>query len=96
MSTLQLTPLHFRPAQKKIHPRGIRRMSTIAEILNRLSGMAVVTGRLAEIRRNVDRSLNGLLDHEQGLIRLETGKPVATAITPQPAPGDQLRWVPRK
>lgn len=47
-------------------------MSTIAEILDRLSGVAVLKERLAETGRNVDRSLAWLLDHEKRLIRLET------------------------
>ena len=40
-------------------------MSTIAEILDRLSGVAVLKERLAETNRNVDRSLAWLLDHER-------------------------------
>jgi hypothetical protein len=47
-------------------------MSTIAEILDRLSGVAVLKERVAETARNVDRSLNWLLDHEKRLIRIET------------------------
>lgn len=46
-------------------------MSTIAEILDRLSGVAVLKERLAETNRNVDRSLVWLLDHEKRLIHLE-------------------------
>lgn len=48
-------------------------MSTITEILDRLSGIAAVKERLAETAKNVDRSLNWLLDHEKRLIRLESG-----------------------
>ncbi len=46
-------------------------MSTIAEILDRLSGVAILKERLAETNRNVDRSLAWLLDHEKRRIRLE-------------------------
>lgn len=57
-------------------------MSTIAEILDRLSGVAALKERLAETSRNVDRSLAWLLDHEKRLIRLEaTGQIVqASAV----------------
>ena len=47
-------------------------MSTIGEILDRLSGIAILKERLAETNRDVDRSLNWLLDHEKRLTRLET------------------------
>lgn len=46
-------------------------MSTIADILDRLSGVATLKERLAETSRNVDRSLSWLLDHEKRLIRIE-------------------------
>lgn len=60
-------------------------MSTIAEILDRLSGVAILKERLAETNRNVDRSLNWLLDHEKRLIHLEASVKVASAPTsPQP------------
>lgn len=47
-------------------------MSAIGEILDRLSGIAVLKERLTETTRNVDRSLEWLLDHEKRLTRLET------------------------
>ena len=46
-------------------------MSAITDILDRLSGVAILKERLAETVRNVDRSLVWLLDHEKRLIRLE-------------------------
>ena len=46
-------------------------MSTIAEMLDRLSGVAILKERMAETNRNVERSLTWLLDHEKRLIRLE-------------------------
>ena len=46
-------------------------MSAITDILDRLSGVAILKERLAETGRNVDRSLVWLLDHEKRLIRLE-------------------------
>ena len=48
-------------------------MSAITDILDRLSGVAILKERLAETVRNVDRSLVWLLDHEKRLIRLEEG-----------------------
>jgi hypothetical protein len=58
-------------------------MSTITEILDRLSGIAVLKERLAETNRNVDRGLAWLLDHEKRLIRLEARS--EGAPTPAPA-----------
>ncbi len=61
-------------------------MSTIAEILDRLSGVAVLRERVAETSRNVDKSLNWLLDHEKRLIRLESAAMARPAVEPAPAP----------
>ncbi len=63
-------------------------MSTIAEILDRLSSVAVLKERLAETNRNVDRSLSWLLDHEKRLIFLEAAPraPAASAV-PRRLPG---------
>ena len=65
----------------------------ISEILDRLSGVAVLKERLAETNRNVDRSLAWLLDHEKRLIHLEA----AAKFAPPPAvpPTAQPR-LPRK
>lgn len=57
-------------------------MSTIAEILDRLSGVAVLKERLAETNRNVDRSLTWLLDHEKRLIHLEAAAKAAPVVPP--------------
>lgn len=65
-------------------------MSTIAEILDRLSGVTVLKERLAETNRNVDRSLSWLLDHEKRLIHLEAAAKVA------PAPSASTPRLPRK
>lgn len=46
-------------------------MSAITDILDRLSGVAILKERLAETSKNVDRALVWLLDHEKRLIRLE-------------------------
>jgi hypothetical protein len=54
-------------------------VSTIAEILDRLSGVAVLKERLGETNRNVDRALNWLLEHEKRLIRIESAVPTAAA-----------------
>lgn len=62
-------------------------LSTTAEILDRLSGVAVLKERLAETNRNVERALIWLLDHEKRLIRLEAtsqGIPSAPAQPRQP------------
>lgn len=56
-------------------------MSTIAEILDRLSGVAALKERIAETNRNLDRSLAWLLDHEKRLIRLEAGTDAAASPT---------------
>jgi hypothetical protein len=61
-------------------------MSAITDILDRLSGVAVVKERLAETARNVDRSLVWLLDHEKRLIHLE-----ARAPSPDVAPAKRPR-----
>jgi hypothetical protein len=66
-------------------------LSLVAEILDRLSGVAVLKERLAETNRNVDRSLTWLLDHEKRLIHLEAAMKVAQ----QPPASSQPR-LPRK
>lgn len=58
-------------------------MSTIAEILDRLSGVAVLKERVAETSRNVDRSMAWLLEHEKRLIRLEMATPAAPTPPPR-------------
>jgi hypothetical protein len=60
-------------------------VSTITEILDRLSGIAVLKERLAETNRNVDRSLTWLLDHEKRLIRLEARTELTPPAPPRPA-----------
>lgn len=57
-------------------------MSALTDIIDRLSGVAIVKERLAETSKNVDRSLNWLLDHEKRLVMLEAGRP-----TRKPKPG---------
>ena len=51
----------------------------ITEILDRLSGIAVVRERLAETGKRVDYLTDTLLDHERRLARLE-----AFTLEPQP------------
>jgi hypothetical protein len=68
-------------------------LSTIAEILDRLCGVAVLKERLAETNRHVDRSLTWLLDHEKRLIQLEAAAKVSMA--PAAAPASRPR-LPRK
>jgi hypothetical protein len=46
-------------------------VSVVTEILDRLSGIAVVRERLAETGKRVDSLAEHLLDHERRLTRLE-------------------------
>lgn len=63
-------------------------MSTISDILDRLSGVTALKERLADTNRNVDRSLTWLLEHEKRLIHLEAGG--------RPAPARSSPRLPRK
>lgn len=54
-------------------------MSVITDILDRLSGVAVVRERVVETGKRVDHLADSLLDHERRLTRLE-------AHTLEPAP----------
>jgi hypothetical protein len=47
-------------------------MSLLTDILDRLSGVAVVRERLGETAQRVDRLADRALDHERRLARLET------------------------
>ena len=47
-------------------------MSVIAEILDRISGIAVVRERIADTARRVELLSERLLDHERRLTRVET------------------------
>lgn len=60
-------------------------MSLISEILDRLSGVAVVRERLAETSRRVERLAEHLLDHERRLARLEA------MVLESPPPGAKRR-----
>ncbi len=55
-------------------------MSLVSEILDRLSGVALVRERLGETSRRVERLAEYLLDHERRLARLE-----ARVLEPPPA-----------
>lgn len=55
-------------------------MSLITELLDRLSGIAVVRERLADTAKRVDALADRLLDHERRITRLET-------LGPQTPPG---------
>lgn len=54
-------------------------MTVITDILDRLSGVAVVRERLADTGKRVDHLAESLLDHERRLTRLE-----ALTLEPQP------------
>ncbi len=63
-------------------------MSAITDILDRLSGLAILKERLSETNRNVERSMAWLLDHEKRLIRLEaTGQLMPAPPKPKRLPG---------
>ena len=47
-------------------------MSLITEILDRLTGIAIVREKLSEAARTADRLGEAVLDHEKRLVRLET------------------------
>jgi hypothetical protein len=57
-------------------------LSTIAKILDRLSGVAVLKERLSETNRNLKRSLAWLLDHEKRLIQLEATRQIIPSAAP--------------
>jgi hypothetical protein len=61
-------------------------LSTIAEILDRLSGVAVLKERLSETNRNVERSLAWLLDHEKRLIQIEATEKATAGTAPPRLP----------
>ena len=63
-------------------------MSALSEILDRLSGVAVVRERLGETSQRVERLTDLMLDHERRLARLE-----AHVLEPRSAFGGKL---PRK
>jgi hypothetical protein len=44
----------------------------VTEILDRLTGIAIVREKLTATGRTVDRLANAVLDHETRLVRLET------------------------
>jgi hypothetical protein len=50
-------------------------VSLIAELLDRLSGVAVVRERLGDAAKRVDALADRLVDHERRITRLETLAP---------------------
>jgi len=61
-------------------------VSLITELLDRLSGIAVVRERLGETAKRVDGLAERLLDHERRITRLETLAPVEPARGAKPLP----------
>jgi hypothetical protein len=55
-------------------------MSAITSILDRLSGVAVLKAQVDGVSKNVDRSMNWLLDHEKRILKLENNRP--SDVTP--------------
>lgn len=60
-------------------------MSSIAEILDRLSGVAVLRERVGEMSRRLDKAADMLLDHEKRLLRLEAVAAVRASAPPPAA-----------
>ena len=58
-------------------------MSVIMDILDRLSGVAIVKERVLETSRNVDRATAWLLDHEKRILHLESR---TDGVSPPPRP----------
>ena len=58
-------------------------MSLVTEILDRLTGIAIVSEKLAETARKVDRLADALLNHERRLIQLETMLFPPAAVAPK-------------
>lgn len=56
-------------------------MSVITEVLDRLSGIAVVRAKLEQTTQNVDKLGDWVLDHEKRLTALET----QSRLLPAPA-----------
>jgi hypothetical protein len=61
-------------------------LSLVTELLDRLSGIAVVRERLADTAKRVDALADRLLDHERRITRLETLGPRAPAGSARPLP----------
>lgn len=61
-------------------------MSLLTEILDRLSGIAVVRERVSDTAKRVDALAERVLDHERRLIRLETLVSVAEVPAPKRLP----------
>lgn len=59
-------------------------MSAITDILDRLSGVAILKERMGEINKNLDRSQVWLFDHEKRLIRLEALNPAVASKAKTP------------
>jgi len=63
-------------------------MSIVAEILDRLTGIAIVRERLVETSKKADRLADAVLDHEKRLVRIET--------TVYPPAGAAPKRIPKK
>ncbi|MBS0327848.1 MAG: hypothetical protein JSS46_15065 [Proteobacteria bacterium] len=66
-------------------------MSLVAEILDRLTGIAIVREKLADIAGKSERLSDAVLDHERRLIRLET-----ILFPPRGGAPETSRRLPRK
>lgn len=52
-------------------------MGTITDILDRLSGVAVLKAQVDVVAKNVDQSLTWLLDHEKRILKIEAKQGVS-------------------
>lgn len=57
-------------------------MGAITDILDRLSGVAVLKVQVEAVAKNVDRSLNWMLDHEKRLLKLEASQGSHAPVAP--------------
>jgi hypothetical protein len=57
-------------------------MSVVTEVLDRLSGVAVVREKLDETARRIDKIGEWLLDHERRLTTLEASTPALAKRKP--------------
>lgn len=69
-------------------------MSALSEILDRLSGIALLRDRVADTSRHVDKSLAWLLDHEKRLVHLEAMQARMPPATPPAAVRPRLQKKP--
>ena len=58
----------------------------VTEILDRLTGIAIVRERLVETSKKADRLADAVLDHEKRIVRLETTVYPPAGVAPKRLP----------